>query len=282
MAAQTKQTVKAINQLNKHMLSGKNKTKLSDLIKMGIVVPGKLFYVNNIELDKDVFSDIYFLTVIDGLKDLHGVLIADNIKLQNRILSIIHTGKNKISKKELLDFGIISSGAIIDILNMRLTSLLGLTKSYEIQIMDKNKTAEGQWLNSTVTMKKVVDNLLDFPYSKTHLKLNEVGLNKDIETFLKTRFESVSRSTTTNKGLLDLTIGTESKTIAIEIKLAKQLTTSGKSDACRGQLERYKEQFGSSLLFLVAGKSSDMNNKFVEMCFKAAESKKIKAYRMMV
>lgn len=282
MAPASKQSIKAINQLNKLLLAKKKQVKTSELVKIGIKIPSKKFQVNNIELEKNIIADSYYLTVIDGLKDLNGNQIADNKKLQTKVLSNWHAGKNKISKKELLNFGIVSSDQDIDILNLKLSCLFGLTNFYEIQIIDPNKSGEGQWIESAVSMKRVVDALLEFPYSKAHLKLNEVSLNKEIETFLKTRFESVTRSTTTNKGLLDLTIGGGKKTIAVEMKLAKQLITSLKSDACIGQLERYMEQFGESLLFLVAGQSADMKNKFVEKCFKAADKKKIKAFRMMV
>jgi Holliday junction resolvase len=186
--------------------------------------------------------------------------------------------KRKIPFKDLHNLSIPSLASEIRIGNILLSNYLSIDESYDIQIINKEKNIDNKWLDSAVTMTKVMDTLIEFNYDKKMLELAEVPLNKELEKFFKEHFESVKKSDTSNKGLIDLTIGNEKSKIAIELKLSRKIKLANESQKCRGQIEDYKKQFGSNLILVIAGDKSDKQEKYLQECIKKADSLGIKNF----
>ena len=276
-----KQDPKAIKQLTKEVLSGKKQLKTSQLQKIGVQIHGANFLVGNVAIEKNILADSYYISSYDPEKDIDGNSIATNKKLQLRIINLFEAGKKSISKKELLDFRIITSATSLEIGNARLTNILGLGRSFDISLADETKTIDGRWKDQGITIKKVIDSLLNFPFGKKQLALNEVPLNKELENYLKMYFETVKKSDSSKKGLLDLTIGNGKSTIAIEMKIARQLAKTGNRNACIGQIGQYHQQFGSNLILLIAGTNTEMAHKNIGDCIKEAKKLNIEVFKMM-
>lgn len=147
-------------------------------------------------------------------------------------------------------------------------------------MINKEKNIDNKWLDSAVTRTRVMDTIINFRYDQKMLELAEVPLNKELEIFFKKHFESVKKSDTSDKGLIDLTIGNEKSKIAIELKLARKIKLADASQKCRGQIEDYKKQFGSNLILVIAGIKAEKQEKYLQECIKKAESLGIKSFYM--
>ena len=280
MTTKTKENVKGIKALQERLIQNKKEIKKAELDTLGFDTSLKKFEVRNIKLEKDIFFDTYYLSVIDKNKDLDGNLISENKSLLHRIHVLWEGGKKEFPFTELHALNILPLANEIKIGNILLSNYLGIDKSYDISLINKEKNIDNKWLDSSVTMTRVLDALMNFQYDKKMVELAEVPLNKVLETYFKEHFESVKKSDTSNKGLIDLAIGNGANKIAIELKLSKKLKQANDSQKCRGQIEDYHKQFGKNLILVVAGLKNEMDDKYVSAATDKATSLGIKFYRM--
>lgn len=278
MTTKTKENIKGIKAIQDRLIQGKKDIKKTELETLGFDTTMKKFEIRNVKAEKDVFFDTYYLTLIDKLKDLDGNLITENAKLLHRIHVLWEGGKKEFPFSELHALNILPLPSEIKIGNILLSNYMGIDKSYDIALIDKEKNIDNKWLDASVTMTRVMNALMNFQYDKKMLALAEVPLNKELEIYFKKHFESIKKSDTSNKGLIDLTIGNEKSKIAIELKLSRQLKID--SLKCLGQIEVYNKQFGKNLILVVAGLKSEMDDKNVSLATEKATSLGIKSYRM--
>jgi hypothetical protein len=261
---------------------GSKQIEKSELSSLGFDTSSRKFEIGNIKFEKHILFDSYYFSVIDKSKDLDGNPISENPKLLQRVHSLWEAGKKEIPFKDLHNLNIPTLASELKIGNILLSNYLGIDSSYDIQISNKEKNIDDKWLDSAVTITKVMDTLIEFPYDKNMLELAEVPLNKELEKFFKEHFESVKKSDTSNKGLIDLTIGNDKNKIAIELKLSRKIKLANESQKCRGQIEDYKKQFGSNLILVIAGDKADKQEKYLQECIKKADSLGIKTYYIHV
>jgi hypothetical protein len=280
MITKTKENIKLIKIIQELLIQGKNEIKKKELESLGFDTSSRKFEIRNIRIEKDILFDTFYLTVIDKHKDLDGNLISQNSKFIHRVHTLCEAGKKEFPFSELNAFNILPLLSEIKIGNILLSNYFGIDKSYNITIIDKEKNIDNKWLDASVTITRVMDVLMNFPYDKKMLELAEVPLNKELEKYFKDHFESVKKSDTSNKGLIDLTIGNEKNKIAIEIKLSRKLKQANNSQKCRGQIEDYHKQFGKNLILVIAGLKSEMEDKYVSTAIEKATSLGIKSYRM--
>jgi hypothetical protein len=280
MAAKIKENIKGIKALQERLIQRKKEIKKHELEAMGFEVSSKKIQIRNLNIEKDIFFDVYNISVIDKNKDLDGNLITQNQNLLHRIKVLWEAGKKEFPFSELYNFNILPLIDEIKIGNILLSNYLGIDKSYDISLIDKEKNIDNKWIDASVNMKRVLDVIMDFKYDKKMLELAEVPLNKELELYFKNHFESVKKSDTSNKGLIDLTVGSGGNKIAIELKLSKKLKLANDSQKCRGQIEDYFKQFGKNLILVIAGLKSEMDDKYVTAATDKATSLGIKFYRM--
>jgi hypothetical protein len=280
MATTTKENLKGIKAIQERLIQGKKEIKKADLEELGFDTSVKKFEIGNIKFEKDLFFDTFYFSITDKQKDLDGNPINENTKLLHRIHTLYEAGKREFPFSELHILNILPLPSEIKIGNILLSNYLGIDKSYDITLIAKEKNIDNKWLDSSVTITRVLDTLINFQYDKKMLELAEVPLNKELEKYFKEHFESVKKSDTSNKGLIDLTISNEKNKVAIELKLSRKLKQANESQKCRGQIEDYHKQFGKNLILVVAGLKSEMDDKYVSAATDKATSLGIKFYRM--
>ena len=282
MTTNTKENIKGIQGIQERLIQGKKDIKKSELESFGFDTSSNKIEIQNMKVEKDFLFGIYNLSIIDKYKDLEGNLISENTKLLQRIHNLWEAGKKEFPFTELYALNILPLTSEIKIGNILLLNYLGIDKSYDITLINKEKNIDNKWLDSSVTITRVMDTLINFHYDEKMLELAEVPLNKELEKYFKLHFESVKKSDTSNKGLIDLTIGNERSKIAIELKLSRKVKQANESQKCRGQIEDYKKQFGSNLILVIAGEKADKQEKYVQECIKKSDSLGIKCYFMPV
>lgn len=280
MAAKVKENNKGIKALQERLILRNKEIKKTELETLGFDTSSKKIEIRNLKVEKDMFFDFYNISIIDKSKDLDGNLISQNQDLFHRVRVLFEAGKKEIPFSELYKLNILPLLDEIKIGNILLSNYIGFDKSYDISLIDKEKNIDNKWNDTSVNMTKVLDVIVNFNYDKKMLELAEVPLNKELELYFKKHFESVKKSDTSNKGLIDLTIGNGSTKIAIELKLSKKLKLANDSQKCRGQIEDYHKQFGKNLILVIAGLKSEMDDKYVSAATDKATSLGIKFYRM--
>ncbi len=274
----TKENMKDAKYLQQLLIERKRDYTKLDMEKGGLDTSLKKFELGNFRVEKDGLFGLYTISVVDKQKDIYGNPISQNTEFIYRVRSLWEAGKKEIPFSEVFSFDIITPASEIKFGNIQLSNYLGLTKSYDISLIDKEKNIDNKWLDNSVNINRVMDALLNFHYDENLLALAEVPLNKEIEKYFKEHFESVKKSDTSNKGLIDLTIGNEKSKIAIELKLSRKIKLASESQKCRGQIEDYKKQFGSNLILVIAGEKSDRQEKYLQECIKKAEEIGIKYF----
>lgn len=278
MATVTKENVKGIKAIQKQFLNGKREIKKADLTNLGFdTALGKL-EIKNIKAQKGIMLDTYSLSVIDKNKDFDGNLISENKNLLHRIHALWGAGKKVIPFSDILASNIDPSASEIKIGNILLSNYFGIEKDYKISPINSEKNIDNKWIDSAVTIKKVLDALINFPYNKKMFQLAEAPLYKELDKYFKEHFESV----TYNKKLIDLTIGNGNTKIVIKLKLSRKMVRESESQKCRGQIEDYKKQFGSNLILVFAGENADNQVEYMQECSKKADSLGIKSFFMEV
>ena len=156
MKTKTKENIKAIQEL---LLKGKNEVEKTDLQRLGFDTSTSKIELRNIKLEKNILFGSFYISLIDKLKDLDGNLISQNNKLFQRIHSLWQAGKTEITFQELNNHNIPAIASEIEIGNVLLSNYLGLDKSYDITLINKEKNIDNKWL----------DNASSYNWSPCHL-----------------------------------------------------------------------------------------------------------------
>jgi hypothetical protein len=277
-----KENLKLVLKIQDYLKSGKTKPNENELIEFGVDVSKQSQMFRNIMLEKNFWGK-WVLNIIDPLKDLDGKLISENNKLLQRLKALYENGIKEINLNDFMELNIITPATELKIGNFKLeaTSLMYVyPQSYHIMISDKNRNIDGLWLDSVITSEKVLEVLHKFDIAYVDLiKLTEVQLNKLIEEHFKKYFENVKKSGTSNKGLIDLLIGSN-QNYAIELKLARELKKSSVSQRAIGQIDLYMEQFNHNFMVIIAGSAEEKREKYIQDLIKKVKKTKGLTYYM--
>jgi hypothetical protein len=209
----TKENIVAIKLLQEYYKTGQD-VKEKDLKNIGVDTAKRVHQFRNLSIEKSFLGD-WNAKLVDETKDLDGNPIKDNKKLVQRIKALYENGTNKINFSDFFALNIHPTAKEILIENLRLknySDFLVKFDYYEISIVDKNKSIEGLWIDKAITTERVLDALHKFEISEKELSLlSEVKLNKSLEDHFKLYFEYVKKSGTSNKGLIDLLLGSQQK-----------------------------------------------------------------------
>jgi hypothetical protein len=273
----TIENIKGVKAIQALICKKVSEIKFADLKQLGFDTSINKHVIGNIKLERDSLFNTYHLSIVDQNQDLDGNPICENSKLMRKILLHWEDGRREIEFSELIDLNIFTPATEIKIGNILLSNYFGIDSTYDITLIDKEKNIDNKWIDSAVTMRRVIDVLMKFPMDYSKLQLSELSLNKELENFFKKYFVSIKKSDPSNKGLIDLTIGNDKTKIAIELKLARKIKLAAESQKCRGQIEDYKKQFGSNLILVITGEREDRQEKYLQECVKKSESIGIKS-----
>lgn len=203
------------------------------------------------------------VTFRDSMADVYGKPIYNNEILIKRVKKLCNTGINEISFIDIVKLGI-----FIPANELRISENLSLkaskNQSYNIFLCDANKDIDGKWVDDCVDAEKIKKAICDFNYNARRLKLGEVDLNLELENYLKEHFTTVKKSASSDKGDIDVLVGSGSKAVAIELKLARSLKNAGESERAVGQIRKYAKKFGSNLLVVIAGTRAEQQHVYVK------------------
>lgn len=251
-----KKNIKAIPKLIEYWNEGTKGLKTSTVKKLGLEMSDKIIEIGNFKLIKDNLFGGYDLKLIDKGKDLNNNLIEDNTKALTHIQTIWKQDILEINSKELHPFGLNTRIGNMDFGNFKL-SQIGISQRYRIELIDKEKGADGKWIDEYIDYKKIIKVLHDFPLTKINLtKSTETKLNGELENHFRKYFENANKSSGKIRGLFDLVIG--EMNFVIEIKMASSLKSSGQRQRASGQIKQYLEEFGNKNLMLLVLGTSDM------------------------
>jgi hypothetical protein len=279
MATKQKENSKLIKDLQTLLLSNK-KADEKALQAIGIDTTIKSQEFRNVKISNDFWNGLT-VEVIDNLKDLDGNPISENKKLISRVKNLMENGNKKINITELSELNIWNPAKDIVLGNLRLknfSDFLFTYEHYEIQIIDEKKNIDGLWLDNVITTDRILDVLKKYSLTARQLSsMNEMDLNKDLEVLLKQHFETVKKGGRSNQGDIDLIIGSNHN-YGIELKLAREIAKAAASQKAIGQIELYTRQFKGNFMLIVAGKSSEKNEKSVSEVVRKAKDCKCTYY----
>jgi hypothetical protein len=268
-----KENLKVIKALQNLLLTD-HKVDEKALQLIGIDTSLKSQEFRNLRVKNDFWSGIT-VEPIDNLKDLDGNLICENKKLITRVKNLFENGVKKIKTKELADLNIWNPAKDIVIGNLRLKNQSDFLVSldyYFIEIVDSKKNIDGLWTDNVITTDRILDILKKYTLSAKKLaSMNELDLNKELEVLFKQYFETVKKGGRSNQGDIDLIIGSN-QNYGIELKLAREISKAAASQKAIGQIEQYTKQFKGNFMLIVAGKTSEKNEKSVADVVKKAKS----------
>lgn len=260
----TKTNTKIFEKLKELIFSNK-KIDEETLRKIGIDPTKKIQEFNNLRITNDFWSGLS-IQLIDELKDVNGILIEENKKLVSRVKNLYANNINRISNAELAELGLWNPSQIIHLGNLRLknqSDFLFNYDYYDIDLVDKNKNADGLWKDNVITTDRILSSLKNFSLDKEGLdSIKETFLTSMLEKHLKGYFETVKKESGSNQGRIDLILGS-SQNYGIEIKLARELSKASNCQKAIGQIELYSKQFKGNLMLLIAGEKSEKNDKNV-------------------
>ena len=279
MATKQKENSKLIKDLQTLLLSNK-KADEKALQAIGIDTTIKSQEFRNVKISNDFWNGLT-VEVLDNLKDLDGNPISENKKLISRVKNLMENGNKKINITELSELNIWNPAKDIVLGNLRLknfSDFLFTYEHYEIQIIDEKKNIDGLWLDNVITTDRILDVLKKYSLTARQLSsMNEMDLNKDLEVLLKQHFETVKKGGRSNQGDIDLIIGSNHN-YGIELKLAREIAKAAASQKAIGQIELYTRQFKGNFMLIVAGKSSEKNEKSVSEVVRKAKDCKCTYY----
>jgi hypothetical protein len=260
----TKTDTKIFEKLKELIFSNK-KIDEESLQKIGIDTSKKIQEFKNLRITNDFWSGLN-IQLIDELKDVNGIFIEENKKLVSRVKNLYANNINKITNIELAELGLWNPSQIIHLGNLRLknqSDFLFNYDYYDIDLVDKNKNADGLWKDNVITMDRILSALKNFNLDKITLgSIKEVMLTSLLEKHLKNYFETVKKESNSNQGRIDLILGSN-QNYGIEVKLARELSKSSNCQKAIGQIELYSKQFKGNLMLLIAGDKSEKNDKNV-------------------
>jgi hypothetical protein len=279
MATKQKENTKQIKDLQTLLLSNK-KADEKALQGIGIDTTIKTQEFRNVRVVNDFWNGLT-VEVIDDQKDLDGNPIADNKKLVTRVKNLMENGNKKLKITELSELNIWNPSKDIVLGNLRLKNFSDFLFSYdhyEIQVIDDKKNIDGLWLDNVITTDRILDVLKKYDLTAKRLaNMNELDLNKDLEVLFRQYFETVKKGGRSNQGDIDLILGSNHN-YGIELKLARELTKAAASQKAIGQIELYTRQFKGNFMLIVAGKSSEKNDKSVSEVVRKAKDCKCTYY----
>jgi hypothetical protein len=254
---------------------GQTDITTADLIDFGVENPSNTIKIANVKLEKQFLMSKYTITCNDDTKDLLGNKLSEHDGLFDLLKDLWLGGKTQVTCPQLQKLHISGDGTTtIKLKNFKLSipMISAVHIAYNISMVDSEKDVDNKYIDSAVTVERVTDCLRDYTLTLTKLKkISEVDLNKELELHLKHYFTSVKKSETSNKGLIDLSIG-KGKVVG-ELKLARELKKNDQRDRAWGQIDRYREQFSDNFLFVVVGEADDVH----EDNIKALRSKLLKS-----
>ena len=230
--------------------------KKSTMEKQGFDTKQDKILMGNFKLDKGFLFGNYDLALIDKEKDLDNNPISENKLAKAHLQALIRQGITEIHSKELHPFNLNTKLGKMTFENITIYQI-GLTQSYRIDFVDKEKGIENKIKDDKIDFKKVLNTLQKFELSKETLKeSSEVQLNKQLEDHFRKYFENAHRSSGNLRGAFDLDLG--KMNFVIEMKLASSLKKTGERDRASGQAKRYLQDFKkNNFLMLVIGENAD-------------------------
>ena len=259
-----KENIELIRKLQQFLLTDE-KIDEDSLKKIGVDTTKKSQEFRNIKITNDFWTGLT-VDVIDDLKDLDGRPINENKTLITRVKNLYQNDKKQISILELAELNIWNSSKDIVLGNLRLKNQSDFLFSYDyydIEIIDKKKNIDGLWLDDVITHDRILDALKVYSLTAERLSnMKELDLNKDLEILLKSYFETVKKGGRSNQGDIDIILGSNHN-YGIEIKLAREISKAGASQKAIGQIELYTRQFKGNFMLIVAGKTTEKNEKSV-------------------
>ena len=246
------------------------------LSKFGLKEEKRIDISENLFFTRDFLGN-YSCNLKDSSDDVFGSPIKENSKLIAKVLKLWSADKRKITVEELMEVGIFTNESSFKVgENIMLSSFLGFKNYFSIDVDNDEKDLEGKWIDEYVTVDKVRDALIKFDYNKKRLTLKEVPLNKELEIYLKEHFCTVKKSGMSAQGEHDLIIGSGKHTVAIELKLSREIKDSGKHHTAIGQIDTYSKAFNSNLLVVVAGIRSEQQEFYVKKVIEKAKEVRAK------
>lgn len=226
--------------------------KKSTMEKQGFDTNHDKIIIGNFKLDKGYIFGDYDFALIDKKKDLDNNPIYENKLAKAHLQALIRQGITEIHSKELHPFNLNTKLGKMTFENIIIYQI-GLSQSYRIDFVDKEKGIENKIKDHRIDFKKVLNTLQNFELSKKTLKEStEVQLNKQLEEHFRKYFENAHRSSGNLRGAFDLDLG--KMNFVIEMKLASSLKKTGERDRASGQAKRYLQDFKkNNFLMLVIG-----------------------------
>jgi len=220
---------------------GYSSIKKSTMEKQGFDTKQDKILMGNFKLDKGFLFGDYDLALIDKEKDLDNNPISENKLAKSHLQALIRQGITEIHSKELHPFNLNTKLGKMTFENITIYQI-GLTQSYRIDFVDKERGIENKIKDDKIDFKKVLNTLQKFELSKETLKeSSEVQLNKQLEEHFRKYFENAHRSSGNLRGAFDLDLG--KMNFVIEMKLASSLKKTGERDRASGQAKRYLQDF---------------------------------------
>jgi hypothetical protein len=235
---------------------GYSSIKKSTTEKQGFDTKLDKIELGNFKLIKGFLFGDYDLSIIDKDKDLDNKPISENKLAKSHLQALIRQGITEIHSKELHQFNLNTKLGKMTFENIIIYQI-GLTQSYRIDLVDKEKGIENKIKDDKIDFKKVLNVIQKFDLNKKTLKdSSEVQLNKQLEDHFRQYFENAHRSSGNLRGAFDLELG--KMNFVIEIKLASSLKKTGERDRASGQAKRYLQEFKkNNFLMLVIGENTD-------------------------
>jgi hypothetical protein len=226
------------------------------LEKQGFDTKQEKILIGNFKLDKGFLFGDYDLSLIDKEKDLDNNPISENKLVKAHLQALIRQGITEIHSNELHPFNLNTKLGEMTFENITIYQI-GLSQSYRIDFVDKEKGIENKFNDDNIDFKKVLNTLQKFKLRKKTLEEStEVQLNKRLEEHFRKYFENAHRSSGNLRGAFDLELG--KMNFVIEMKLASSLKKTGERDRASGQAKRYLQDFKkNNFLMLVIGEKAD-------------------------
>lgn len=271
MATKTKENLKLIKALQSAVFNSKIDEKV--LTSIGIDLKIKQQEFRNIKITYDGWNGLN-VSVIDNQKDLDGLPINENKKLITRVKNLLENGTKKINISDLNELNIWKPSKEITIGNIKLknnSDFLFTYDYYDIKLIDENKNIDGLWLDNKINTNTILDVLKHYHISGKKLaNMSELDLNKELENLFKLHFETVKKGGRSNQGDIDLIIGSHHN-YGIELKLARELLKASNFQKAIGQIEMYTRQFKGNFMLIVAGKTTEKNDKAISEVVRKAK-----------
>lgn len=250
MAKQKKS--KAQETVQKYFIKGKTSLTDGEFAKLRVKISNGRRDLGNLSIKKGLLGG-YNLTLINSKKDLDGILFSEKTDLLRKLISKWDNGTKSISFDEMKKLNIYTPDTTIKVGNFILESGFLSGSKYEIRLRDTKKDSLGRWIDSEVTISRIITEIKKLEEELKVVK-TEKALQKLIYNHLNKAFHSVSTEVSigdlkTTK--IDIEVG---KKIGIELKMAKGLKKSAEFQRTIGQItHEYPKKYEKEKLVLIVG-----------------------------